>query len=77
MRSIGDEVTRLDRIEPDLNEALDGDMRDTSTPNAMVKSLHTLLYGDVLSQTSEAQLIQWMIDNKVTGKLLRKVLPES
>lgn len=77
MRSIGDEVTRLDRIEPDLNEALDGDMRDTSTPNAMVKSLHTLLFGDVLSQTSEAQLIERMIDNKVTGKLLRKVLPES
>ncbi|NQY88799.1 MAG: class A beta-lactamase [Colwellia sp.] len=77
MRSIGDEVTRLDRIEPDLNEALDGDKRDTTTPNAMVKSLHTLLFGDVLSQASKTQLKQWMIDNKVTGKLLRKVLPEN
>ncbi len=53
MRSIGDEVTRLDRIEPDLNEALDGDKRDTTTANAMVKSLHTLLFGDVLSQASK------------------------
>ncbi|MBL4765001.1 MAG: hypothetical protein JKX67_06950 [Colwellia sp.] len=26
---------------------------------------------------SAAMLKQWMIDNKVTGKLLRKVLPES
>lgn len=50
MRSIGDEVTRLDRIEPDLNEALDGDKRDTTTANAMVKSLHTLLFDDVLYQ---------------------------
>lgn len=77
MRSIGDEVTRLDRIEPDLNEALDGDKRDTTTPNAMVKSLHILLFGDVLSQASKSQLKQWMIDNKITGSLLRSVLPEN
>ncbi|NQZ90007.1 MAG: class A beta-lactamase [Colwellia sp.] len=75
MRSIGDDVTRLDRIEPDLNEALDGDKRDTTTPNAMVTSLHTLLFGDVLSQASKDQLKQWMMDNKVTGSLLRSVLP--
>jgi beta-lactamase class A len=77
MRSIGDDVTRLDRIEPDLNEALDGDKRDTTTANAMVKSLHTLLFGDVLSQTSKDQLKQWMIDNRVTGSLLRSVLPQT
>jgi len=77
MRSIGDEVTRLDRIEPKLNEARDGDKRDTTTPNAMVKSLHTLLFGDVLSKASKTQLKQWMIDNKVTASLLRSVLPKS
>jgi beta-lactamase class A len=77
MRSIGDEITRLDRNEPDLNEAIDGDKRDTTTPNAMVKSLHTLLFGDVLSQVSKAQLKQWMIDNKATGSLFRSVLPDN
>lgn len=77
MRSIGDEVTRLDRIEPYLNEALYGDKRDTTTPNAMVKSLHTLLFGGALSQVSKTQLKQWMIDNKVTGSLFRSVLPET
>jgi beta-lactamase class A len=76
MRDIGDDVTRLDRIEPDLNEAIDGDKRDTTTPNAMVKSLHTLLFGDELSQTSKDQLKQWMMNNKVTGSLLRSVLPK-
>ncbi len=75
MRSIGDNITRLDRIEPELNEALDGDNRDTSTPNAMVKSLHTLLFGDVLSQRAKSQLKKWMIDNKITGDLFRSVLP--
>jgi len=75
MRSIGDDVTRLDRIEPELNEAIAGDKRDTSTPNAMVNSLNTLLFGDVLSQRSKNQLMQWMIDNEITGSLFRSVLP--
>ncbi|MCJ8319275.1 MAG: class A beta-lactamase [Colwellia sp.] len=75
MQSIGDNVTRLDRIEPELNEALEGDKRDTTTPNAMVKNLNKLLFGDVLSPTSKTQLTQWMIDSKVTGSLLRSVLP--
>ncbi|MFB0980352.1 MAG: class A beta-lactamase [Alteromonadaceae bacterium] len=76
LRSIGDDVTRLDRIEPYLNEAIDGDERDTTTPNAIVKSLHTLLFGDVLSTLSKEQLKKWMMDNRVTGSLLRSVLPE-
>lgn len=77
MRSIGDEVTRLDRIEPALNEGLTDDKRDTTTPNAMVKSLHTLLFANVLSTSSKDQLKQWMINNKVTGNLFRSILPEN
>lgn len=77
MRSIGDKVTRLDRIEPDLNQAHDGDKRDTTTPNAMVMSLHKLLFGTVLSQASKVQLKQWMMENKVANSLLRSVLPEN
>jgi beta-lactamase class A len=75
MRSIGDEVTRLDRIEPYLNEAIDGDVRDTTTPNAIVKSLHELLFGNVLSESSKNQLKMWMMDNKVSDSLLRSSLP--
>ncbi|WP_083602044.1 class A beta-lactamase [Thalassotalea sp. PP2-459] len=76
MRDIGDNVTRLDRIEPELNQALKNDKRDTTSPIAMVKSLHTLLFGNILKDPSKAQLTQWMIDNKVTASLLRSVLPE-
>lgn len=75
MRTIGDDVTRLDRIEPELGEALEGDTRDTTTPNAMVKSLHVLLFGNVLSDGSKTQLKQWMMDNKVSDSLFRSVLP--
>ena len=77
MRSIGDDVTRLDRVEPDLNQALNDDIRDTTTPNAIVKSLHLLLFGNVLSENSKALLKQWMVDNKVADSLFRSVLPES
>jgi beta-lactamase class A len=77
MRTIGDNVTRLDRIEPELGEALEGDARDTTTPNAMVKSLHVLLFGNVLSDASKTQLKQWMMDNKVSDSLFRSVLPSN
>src|SRR6059058_2391154 len=32
VRTLGDRVTRLDRIEPELNSAIPGDERDTTTP---------------------------------------------
>lgn len=76
LRGIGDQVTRLDRNEPSLNEALDGDSRDTTTPNAIVKTLNELLFGEVLSEASREQLKEWMVENKVSDSLLRSVLPE-
>lgn len=76
VRRIGDDVTRLDRFEPELNEALLGDIRDTTTPNAITKTLNRLLFGSVLSKPSQQQLKEWMVNNQVTGNLLRSVLPE-
>ena len=75
MRTIGDETTRLDRKEPELNEALPGDLRDTTTPNAIVGSLRKILLGDVLSASSRVELTQWMLDDQVAGALLRASLP--
>jgi beta-lactamase class A len=74
-RSIGDTVTRLDRTETTLNEALPGDPRDTTSPMAMVGDLRTLLLGNVLSQSSRDQLTQWMIANKTGDNSLRAGLP--
>ncbi len=34
-RALGDDVSRLDRYEPELNTSHDGDPRDTTTPAAM------------------------------------------
>ena len=75
MRSIGDEETQLDRKEPELNEGTPGDVRDTTTPNAMVNSLRKILLGDALSVSSRSELTQWMLDDQVAGALLRASLP--
>jgi beta-lactamase class A len=45
VRSLGDSVTRLDRREPELNEAERGDPRDTTTPVAMLGDLHKIVLG--------------------------------
>lgn len=77
VRQIGDKETRLDRVEPELNEGKVGDLRDTTTPKAMTSTLNELLFGSTLSQTSQKKLKTWMVNNQVTGNLLRSVLPES
>ncbi|WP_319497532.1 class A beta-lactamase [uncultured Cohaesibacter sp.] len=76
LRSIGNEMTRLDRWEPDLNEGTEGDPRDTTTPDAMALSLSQLLFGDTLQPASADRLKQWMINDKVASTLIRPHLPE-
>ncbi|SFS13841.1 class A beta-lactamase [Yoonia litorea] len=71
LRSIGDEVGRLDRHEPALNTRSADGLSDTSTPDAMATSLEALLVGDALSPSSRAQLREWMGLGGVTGSLLR------
>ncbi|HHX8342026.1 TPA: CARB family carbenicillin-hydrolyzing class A beta-lactamase [Vibrio alginolyticus] len=75
LRTIGDKATRLDRIEPRLNKATPGDSRDTTTPNAILNTLRTLIEGETLSYESRVQLKIWMQDNKVSDSLMRSVLP--
>lgn len=76
LREIGDETTRLDRWEADLNEATPGDLRDTTTPDQILTTLAHLLYGGVLKPESAAQLRQWMIDDQVADALIRSHVPD-
>jgi len=76
LRRIGDNTTRIDRIEPELNEATPGDDRDTTTPIAMAKTMKTIFFDNLLTEKSTAQLKQWMSDNQITTDLLRSALPE-
>lgn len=74
-RSLGDAVTRLDRNEPDLNEAVPEDPRDTTSPSAMLSNLRTLITGNALSPASRERLINWLIGNKTGDARLRAGFP--
>ena len=74
-RSLGDTQTRLDRIEPALNEALPGDPRDTTTPRAMSTALRSALLGDGLPAPARAQLTRWMLATTTGTDRLRAGLP--
>ena len=77
-RSWGDDVTRLDRYEPDLNNVPSGEVRDTTTPRAFAWMMARLLTDDrILQPTSRDMLIQWMIDTSTGMKRIRGGLPAS
>jgi beta-lactamase class A len=75
-RSIGDDTFRLDRWEPGLNTAIPGDLRDTSTPAAMEKSLQALLIGDALGEQQREQLQDWLKGNTTGKTRIRSGVPE-
>jgi beta-lactamase class A len=72
-RTIGDDRTRLDRWEIELNSATPGDPRDTTTPRAIGAGYRALLTGDVLSPASRQQLEDWMRANQTSS--MRAGLP--
>lgn len=75
-RAIGDDITRLDRNEPSLNEAKPGDPRDTTSPNAMLADLDRLMLRSALKPGSRELLTEWLVANKTGDKRLRAGLPK-
>lgn len=75
LRAIGDQTTRLNRDEPSLNEGKPGDPRDTTTPQAMARTMQALVLGNALDAESRKQLTGWLIRNEVGGPLLRAGVP--
>lgn len=72
-RSIGDQRTRLDRWEIELNAAVPGDPRDTTTPEALGGGYRSLITGNVLGEPQRRQLDDWMRANRTSS--VRPVLP--
>jgi len=77
MRSIGDQATRLDRKELELNSNIPGDERDTTTPRAMVDAMLRIFTQDVLSLSSRALLIDWMASARTGLDRVRAGLPRN
>ncbi|HUA80486.1 MAG TPA: class A beta-lactamase [Dyella sp.] len=74
-RQVGDSITRLDRIEPELNRPTPEGVSDTTTPHAMLGDLKTLMLGHVLSDPSRQQLTAWMLATTTGKKLVRAGVP--
>lgn len=74
-RSLGDPSTRLDRKEPELNNVIPGDPRDTTTPAAMCRDLQRLLTSDFLTAGSRARLEGWMQKNQTGADMIRAQVP--
>jgi beta-lactamase class A len=74
-RSIGDGEFRLDRWEAELNTAIPGDVRDTSTPGAMGRSLQRLVLGDALASPQREQLRDWLYGNTTGAARIKAGIP--
>ena len=74
-RSVGDDRTWMVRWELELNSALPGDPRDTSSPRAMGTGFLNMLTGDVFDEPHRAQLNEWMRTIVTGDKRIRAGLP--
>ncbi|RAX03560.1 MULTISPECIES: class A beta-lactamase [unclassified Photorhabdus] len=75
VQGIGDPAFRLDRCEPDLNSAIPGDLRDTTTPAAMAASVKKIVLGEVLAAPQREQLIAWLKGNTTGDASIRAGVP--
>jgi beta-lactamase class A len=76
-RTLGDNMTRLDRKEPELNSAILGDERDTTTPASMLADIRQLLVGNTLSASSREQLEAWLQANETGAAMIRAGVPKN
>jgi beta-lactamase class A len=76
LRGIGDPMTRLDRTELSLNEAIPGDPRDTTTPSSMLEDARKIVLGDVLAPASRTMLTGWLVAGTIGAKRIRAGLPQ-
>ncbi len=75
-RSIHDSKFSLNRWEPELNTAIPGDNRDTTTPSAMANSLKQLVLENALESQQQQQLVTWMKNNTTGNLKIRAGVPK-
>lgn len=75
LRQMGDRVTMSDRFETELNEAIPGDIRDTSTAKAIATNLKAFTVGNALPDHKRKVLTEWMKGNATGDKLIRAGVP--
>jgi beta-lactamase class A len=74
-RALGDDVFRLDRWETELNSAIPGDPRDTTSAVAMMRTLQKLALGDGLAPPQRKILVDWMLGSTTGDTRIRAGVP--
>ncbi|WP_314615165.1 class A beta-lactamase [Streptomyces stackebrandtii] len=76
LRALGDDVTRCDRYEVALSDAVPGDLRDTSTPRALATDLRAYVLGTALPADKRAVLTDWLKRNTTGDHTIRAGTPD-
>lgn len=77
-RSLGDDVSRLDRYETELNVVIGDDPRDSTSPLAMAANLGRLLRKEATSPLDDRRidlLRSWMVDTRNALTRVRSGIP--
>lgn len=74
-RALGDQFTRLDHKEPELNRVSQDKESDTTTPAATCHDLQRLFTSDFLSEASRTRLEDWMQASETGTGLIRASVP--
>ena len=75
LAELGDPVTSVDRVEPDLNDWRPGEVRDTSTPRALATVVRDLALGDGLRPDDQRLLNDELGDSLTGARLVRAGVP--
>ncbi|MBT2369354.1 class A beta-lactamase [Streptomyces sp. ISL-10] len=76
LEAMGDDVTLMERREPELSRWAPGERRDTTTPRAFAKDLRAFVLGDALGKDERAQLTKWLRTNTTGDELIRAGVPK-
>ncbi|MEX1474843.1 class A beta-lactamase [Enterococcus sp. C78] len=76
LNKMGDTVTQADRYETALNQAVPGDLRDTTTPETFGKIFENLILSSKFEEKSYKFFLKTMIDNTTGNKLIRAGVPK-
>ncbi|MER7726972.1 class A beta-lactamase [Streptomyces sp. NPDC096323] len=76
LRALGDSITRCDRYETALSDAVPGDLRDTSTPRALAGDLRAYVLGTALPTDKRAVLTDWLRRNTTGDHTIRAGTPD-
>ena len=76
LKSLGDYISKPQRLEPDLNDYDPTKIADTTTPRAAATTLHKLLASKQMDKDNQALLKQVMIENETGDSLIKAGVPK-